>query len=290
MRGAGPPQPVPRRQGRGDFRPGAPGAPGGPGWGGSRRDQPVPGDDFPARRRRDVRAPSAPVAPAQGTRVAPASRRLGGLPTRAAVSIMAGFALLGVVGTLVTGREPGFLLGFCVIAGSIIAALVIRRTRVHVLIPLPALFLFIGAVLTGAYHDRGVDTSTTTLGVNFLQWLAQVFFAMCAGTILVLVIAGGRWLLSRQLVSGQFPMSGGAGAAPGTRPGARPGRGRRDPRGAGAPWTGDGRGDAPANRDPWGTRGAPADRDRWGTRGDRDPWASLDRPDPRDPRDDRRTF
>jgi hypothetical protein len=219
---------------------------------------------------------------------------------------MVGFALLGVVGTVVTGREPGFLLGLCVTVGAVIAALTIRRRKMHVLIPLPALLLFIGAVLTGAFHDRAVDTSTTTLGVNFLQWLAQVFFAMGAATILVLVIAGGRWLLSRQLVSGQFPMSGSTRAAPGTRPGAaRPGRGPRDPRGGGAPWTGDdGRGGMPDNRDPWGNRSAPPDRDQlgggWGgrdrrgnrdTRGDRDPWASVDRPGSDDPRDDhRRTF
>ncbi|HEY7263961.1 MAG TPA: DUF6542 domain-containing protein [Trebonia sp.] len=296
MRGAGPPQPDPRRQGRGDFRSGAPGAAGEPGWGGSRRD------DFPARR---YRAPAAPVAPARGSRGAPASPRLGSLPTGAAISIMVGFALLGVIGTVVTGREPGFLLGLCVTVGSVIAALTIRRRKMHVLIPLPALLLFLGAVLTGAYHDRAVDTSTTTLGVNFLQWLAQVFFAMGAATILVLVIAGGRWLLSRQLVSGQFPMSGGTRAAPGTRPGgaAGPGRGPRDPRGGGAPWAGgDGRGGTPDNRDPWANRGAPPDRlgmggwggrDRRGnrdSRGDSDPWAPVDRPGSDDPRDDHRTF
>jgi hypothetical protein len=218
---------------------------------------------------------------------------------------MVGFALLGVIGTVVTGREPGFLLGLCVTVGSVIAALTIRRRKMHVLIPLPALLLFLGAVLTGAYHDRAVDTSTTTLGVNFLQWLAQVFFAMGAATILVLVIAGGRWLLSRQLVSGQFPMSGGTRAAPGTRPGgaAGPGRGPRDPRGGGAPWAGgDGRGGTPDNRDPWANRGAPPDRlgmggwggrDRRGnrdSRGDSDPWAPVDRPGSDDPRDDHRTF
>ena len=246
-------------------------------------------------------------------RASPTSPRLGALPTRVAVSIMVGFALLGVIGTVVTGREPGFLLGLCVTVGAVIAALTIRRRKMHVLIPLPALLLFLGAVITGAYHDRAVDTSTTTLGVNFLQWLAQVFFAMGAATILVLVIAGGRWLLSRQLVSGQFPMSGGTRAAPGTRPGAAgPGRGPRDPRGGGAPWTGDGRGGTPDNLDSWGNRGAPPDRDRWGmggwrnnsdrgdgrdgrgnrdSRGDRDPWASEDRPGSDDPRDDhRRTF
>ena len=216
---------------------------------------------------------------------------------------MAAAALIGVIGTVVMGREPGFILGFCVTVGSVIAAFGVRRGKMHILIPLPALVLFIGAVLTGAYHDRGVDTSTTELGVNFLQWIAQVFFAMAAATILVLVIAGGRWLLSRQLVSGQFPMAGGGAGrgGPGTRPGGKPGRGRGDERDGGASWT--------DSRDPWGDRGAPQDDrldmggrrnggDRWNgrdrrgdrrDRGDRDPWDPDGRPDPRDDRP-RRTY
>ena len=170
------------------------------------------------------------------------------MPTRGAVYILLAAAVLGVVGTAVTGREPGFWLGFCTIVGSIIAALAIRRRRLYVLIPLPALVLFFGAAVTGAIHDRGVDTSTTEIGVNFLQWIANVFFAMCAATILVLVIAGGRWLLSRQLVSGQFPMSGGAagnGARPRPGPSPRPaapspGREASDEQGADARWNGRG--------------------------------------------------
>jgi hypothetical protein len=227
------------------------------------------------------------------------------MPTRGAVYILLAAALLGVVGTVLTGREPGFWLGFCTVVGSIIAALAIRRRRLYMLIPLPALVLFFGAVVTGAIHDRGVDTSTTEIGVNFLQWIADVFFAMCAATILVLVIAGGRWLLSRQLVAGQFPMSGGGagnGARPRPGPSPRPaapspGREPRDDGGAGTRWNG--RGLRPS-REQGPNRGVPPDRrgtsdqrdngDRWSSngRGDRPSWTPREQRDSRTPRDDRR--
>lgn len=218
---------------------------------------------------------------------------------------MLGAALLGVAGTVLTHSDPGSVLGLCVIAGSVIAAISIRRSRLYVLIPLPALASFFGAVVAGAIHDRGADTSTTEFGVNFLQWIANVFFAMCAATILVLVIAGARWLFSRQFVSGQFAMSAGR-ADPGPpprqaarpRPGsARPGSDPRDEIAAGTPKA--------KRRGPRPDRDVPDDRTGlvnrrliddqrdsgpWGTRtgrGDRSSWANPDQQDPRAPRDDR---
>ena len=245
-----------------------PGAPGGPGG---------PDDGVRAGQRRTERAPGVPDDQLRSRRP-PAFRWLGSLPTRGAVYILLAAAVLGVVGTVVTGREPGFWLGFCTIVGSIIAALAIRRRRLYVLIPLPALVLFFGTAVTGAIHDRGVDTSTTEIGVNFLQWIANVFFAMCAATILVLVIAGGRWLLSRQLVSGQFPMSGG-GAGNGARP--RPGP---SPRPAapnrGVPPDRRGNADLRANGDRWGSNG----------RGDRPSWTPREQRDSRTPSDRRPTY
>lgn len=258
-------------------------------------------------------------------RAGPALRWLGTLSARIAVYILLGATLLGVVGTLLTGSEPGFLLGFLIIVGSVVAAAGVRRGSLYLLIPLPTLAFFIGAVLTGAVHDRGIDTSTTELGVNFLQWIADVFVAMCAATILVLVIAGGRWLLSKQLVTGQFPMSASRGNT-GRRPGARPAPGSRA--GGGKPsredraewgttpsWTdrdlpGGSRAnrDQRDNRDPRGSRGVPPDRgprglrdqrdasnrrgagnqrDGRNQRDDRDIWGPRDQRDTRDPRDDR---
>jgi hypothetical protein len=307
--GSGRPDPDPRRQrsdpgaaNRGWGR-GAEPVPGGAGA--PRRNQPsAPGgsggldDGFRAGQRRTGRTPGVPDDQLRSQRP-PAFRWLGSLPTRGAVYILLAAALLGVAGTALTGREPGFWLGFCTIVGSVIAALAIRRRRLYVLIPLPALVLFLGAAATGAIHDRGVDTSTTEIGVNFLQWIANVFFAMSAATILVLVIAGGRWLLSRQLVAGQFPMSGGAAGngarprpGPSPRPAApRPGREATDEQGADARWTG--RGPRP-NRDQRVNRPGAGDQrangDRWSSngngRGDRPSWTPRDQRDARTSRDD----
>lgn len=289
--GSGRPDPDPRRQRRSDLGApdrgwgrGAEPVPGGMGT--PRRNQPgAPGggldDGFRAGQRRTGRTPGGPEDQLRSQRP-PAFRWLGALSTRAAAYILLAATLLGVVGTLLTGREPGFWLGFCTIVGSIIAAFAIRRGRLYMLIPLPALVLFFGAVVTGAFHDRSMDTSTTEIGVNFLQWIANVFFAMCAATILVVVIAGGRWLLSKQLVAGQFPMSGGGGTAgrprpgPSPRPAPRPGRDQRG--GPGVPPDRRGTGDQRGNGDRWGSSG----------RGDRPSWAPREQRDSRDPRNDRR--
>jgi hypothetical protein len=271
--------------------------------------QPAGPDGFGARRRAPRRGPAAPADPPPGLRPGPTVRRVGTLSTRTSAFILLGATLLGMIGTIATHGEPGAVLEFFVILGAVVAALGIRRRRLHILIPLPALMLFFGAVVIGAIHDRRLDTSMTEMGVNFLQWIASVFFAMCAATILVLVIAGARWLLSRQLVSGQFQMSAGRAGpnrgprpAPGLRPdaaakpgsradGGRPGR---DGRGGGRPYP-----DPRDNQGPLGNRGTPADRDPRGGGRDNDPWGADnrrgDRPsftplgqsEPREPRNDR---
>jgi hypothetical protein len=212
----------------------------------------------------------SPAEPA-GLRRAPGLRWLGTLSTRVATGILFVAALIGVLGTLLTGSEPGKLLSYLVIIGSVIAALGIRRRSLYLLIPLPALTFFICAVLTGVVKDRHIDTSKTEFGLTFLQWIAGVFFAMCTATILVLLIGAGRWLLSRQLVAGEFGMSARAARADGNapRPAQAPGqRTDRDRRPLAerdpwvAPWERDDPGGQRANRpgdarDPWGDRRQP---------------------------------
>jgi len=253
----------------------------------------------------------------------PSSRWVGGMSPRTAVCVLLAATLLGFIGTVLTGRQPGFLLGFCVIVGSIVAALGIRRNAVYLIFPLPALAVFLAAVLAGAIHDRAIDTSTTELAASFLQWTADVFFSMCAATILVVVIGGARWLLSRQLVSGQFATSASRPGDRGSRavpaPGPRAGRDPRnarnnDPWGTADPWsdrngpggqranrdprdprdpagdrrppTGSGppRGNRPASPNRPGDRSTPPDRDPWGQRSQRDDRGSGNQPPRRDPR------
>jgi hypothetical protein len=132
---------------------------------------------------------------------------MGKLPSWGAVLILAGAAIVGMVGTLYMGHDPGAFLGLLVVAGSVIAALTIRQPAVYQIIPLPALTYLIAAVITGGIHDRAIDTSKTQIGLNFLQWIASGFLAMSAATILVIVIAGARWMLRRQLISWQSPVS-----------------------------------------------------------------------------------
>jgi hypothetical protein len=252
-------------QGRGGYapRPGPPWederGPGIPGRGGRARldgSDRLDGGDRSARQSRRPAGSDGPQV-----------RGVGGMSTRTAVYILLAATLLGFIGTVLTGRQPGFLLGFCVIVGSIAAVLGIRRDAVYLIFPLPALAIFLAAVLAGAIHDRAIDTSTTELGASFLQWTSNVFVSMCAATILVVVIGGARWLLSRQLVSGQFATTASGPAARGSRAVPGPGqRADRDPRNARSndPW---------GTADPWSDRNGPAGRANRDPRNPRDPWA-----------------
>ena len=186
------------------------------------------------------------------------------MSTRNAVLALVAGTLIGIVGTLVQGSEPGLLLSLFIIVGAIVATLGVRPGAVYLFFPLPAFAFFAGAVITGKIHDSSLTSSTIGVGVGFLQWIAFIFLPMCAATIIVLLIGGARWLLSRQLVGGQFPTSA---DRPGTSRGPRPrpdvdpwaepktARNRPGQRPGSAPWPG-----------PDGTRPARPARD------DRDPW------------------
>ena len=154
------------------------------------------------------------------------------MSTRNALLALVAGTLIGIIGTLVAGSEPGVLLSLFIIVGAIVATLGVRPGAVYLFFPLPAFAFFAGAVITGKIHDSSLSSSTAGLAAGFTQWIAGIFFPMCAATILVLVIGGARWLLARQLVGGQFPMSEDRPgtsrgprprpAAPGSAPGRRP--------------------------------------------------------------------
>ncbi|HEV3380157.1 MAG TPA: DUF6542 domain-containing protein [Trebonia sp.] len=188
------------------------------------------------------------------------------VPTGVSILIFLVAAIIGAVGTVATHRDPGFLLGLMIIVGSCVAALCIPRKSVYLLIPLPALTYLVLCSVTGYIHDRSLGTSTTALASDFTQWLAGGFAGICLATVLVLLIFGARLLLSRQLVSGQLPMSAqrsSNGRFP-RAPMSPPSRPARAPRGDRAPW------DDP---DPWNDRGGRADAPK----GDRAPRDSTPR-------------
>ena len=204
--------------------------------------------------------------------------------------VLAAGALLGVIFTLIAGQEPGGLLGFFVIVGAVAAALGIQRGKVYLLFPAPALAFFVAAIVTGKVHDAKLGSSTAGLGAGFTQWVAGIFFPAVVATIVVVLVGGGRWLLGRQLVTGQSTLSAGR-PAPGKprpaprnrRPGVdawadddsfadpppRPAKAGPAPRPERPAWMGAPSGGArPArpprdqrtDRDPWGDPRLPADR------------------------------
>lgn len=103
-------------------------------------------------------------------------------------------ALLGMVITVLSGRDPGLILGIFLIAGSIVAALAVRPGASYLIFPVPALAYAVTAVVAGLIHDHGADTSRTALVLNVGQWIAAGFIPMTVATALTVLIAGFRWL------------------------------------------------------------------------------------------------
>jgi hypothetical protein len=156
-----------------------------------------------------------------GLRPGGLARWLGRMPTWTAVLVLAAGALLGVILTLIAGQEPGGLLGFFIVVGTVAAALGIKRGKVYLLFPAPALAFFVAAIVTGKVHDAKLGSGTAGLASGLTQWTAGIFFPAVVATIVVLLVGGGRWLLGRQLVSGQSPLSAGRPASGKARPAPR---------------------------------------------------------------------
>ena len=136
-------------------------------------------------------APSSPLAPVWGSR-----------PGRLGVFIIIAAGLLGATVTVISGRDPGLTLGVFILAGTAVAATIVRLRSVYVIFPVPVLAYVGAAVMAGLIHDRATDTSNTALTLNGVQWIASGFVAMTAATSLAIVIAAGRllwrlWVVSR---------------------------------------------------------------------------------------------
>jgi hypothetical protein len=261
-------------------------------------------DDFAARRpaaaggthssgQRGVSA-VAGVNGFDALRSGPLLHWLGRLSTRTAVLLLAGATVAGVLLTLIAGQEPGLLLGFFVIVGTLAAVGGIRRSAAYLLFPMPAIAFLVAAVLTGIVHDSRMTSSTAGLATSFLQWIAGIFVPMVTATVIAVLIGGVRWVLGSQLVTGTAAATGAGGAAGK----ARPSSARRSA--AGDSWDaedphpdprakpGPGRGSQPPRRGPTGptprqtgpTARQASARPAGGQGTDRDPWG-----DPRLPAD-----
>ena len=152
---------------------------------------------------------------------------IGTLRTPAAMLVVAGAALIGIVASLAAGQEPGILLGFFIIVGSLAAVLGIQRGSVYLVFPMPAVTFFVAAIAIGKVHDAKLASSTAGLGAGFLQWVAGIFDPAVAATVLVVLVGGARWLLGRQLITGTSRLVTSRPAAPPARPG-RPATGSWD--------------------------------------------------------------
>ena len=131
------------------------------------------------------------------------------MSTLAATLVLAGATLVGIVLTVLAHSEPGNLLGFFVIIGSLAAVLGVRRGAVHLFFPVPALAFFVAAIPAGLVYDRHIALSKAGLAATFPQWVAGIFWPAVVATILVLLVGGGRWLLKSPLVMGRSPLPAG---------------------------------------------------------------------------------
>jgi hypothetical protein len=115
-------------------------------------------------------------------------------PGRLGVFAVMAATLLGMVITVLSGSEPGLILGIFLIVGTIVAALAVRPGATYLIFPVPAPAYAVAAVIAGLIHDRGADTSLTALVLNAGQWIAAGFIPMTVATALAVLIAGFRWL------------------------------------------------------------------------------------------------
>ena len=115
-------------------------------------------------------------------------------PGRLGVFAIVAAALLGMLITVLSGSEPGLILGIFLVASTIVAALAVRPGATHLIFPVPAPAYAVAAMLAGLIRDHAADTSRTALLLNAGQWIAAGFIPMTVATALAVLIAGFRWL------------------------------------------------------------------------------------------------
>jgi len=115
-------------------------------------------------------------------------------PGRLGILAVLAATLLGLVITVLSGSDPGVILGVFLIAGTVVAALAVRPRAAYLIFPVPAPAYAVAAVIAGLIHDRAADASRTALALNFGQWIAAGFIPMTVATALAVLIAGYRWL------------------------------------------------------------------------------------------------
>jgi len=119
-------------------------------------------------------------------------RQRTGMTGRDGVVLVVASAVIGAFGTLLTGGQPGALLGGCIVIGTLVAALTVQPRVSYVIVPVPALAYPVAAVVAGYLGGAAAGSSRTALALGALQWIARGFLWMVAATALAVVIAAVR--------------------------------------------------------------------------------------------------
>ena len=108
----------------------------------------------------------------------------GSRPGRFGVLLVMAGALAGLIGTVLTGSEPGLILAAGLILGTVCGAVAVHPRATYLIIPVPVLAYVVAATVAGLIHDHAIDTSRAALAVGLTQWIAGGFLTMIAATLL----------------------------------------------------------------------------------------------------------
>jgi hypothetical protein len=188
----------------------------------------------------------------RGSRRSSRLGRWGSLRGGAGVGIIAGSAVLGAGITIATRAQPGRVLGGCIVAGTVAAALTVRPRSGRLIFPVPSLSYLIAALVAGIVYNR--STSKTELALGATQWIADGFFLMALATVLAIVITTSRWYLGwrgrrSQPAPDRYAAPRPSGPQPGSRPQGSAGPGQRNGQYPGYFYGGPNYGSYPGQRD-----------------------------------------
>jgi hypothetical protein len=135
-------------------------------------------------------------------------RQFGSLQGGLGVCLIVASTAIGAIATMATGRAPGVVLGVCVVAGTVVAALAVRPRAGRLIFPVPVLAYLVAALISGIIYNRSDDSSKTAVAIGAAQWIANGFVAMTLATAAAIVLIAVRWCFWRR----------GRKARPGRRP------------------------------------------------------------------------
>ena len=145
---------------------------------------------------------------------------------------MIGTTALGMIITIVDGSQPGFVLGFFLVAGTAAAALAVRPRAVYRIIPVR--LAYVAASLVTVPVSGSGASSRTALALGVVQALAGGFLAIIVATVIAIAVtvARGRRAGPARRGPGPRPSGGPAGTLISNSPrpashSGRPGRSGR---------------------------------------------------------------